>query len=190
MNLEDTPPGLYGRPPNFGGYFLSETSKFFARHPILCVKFGGLQFATQKNILRNSEVSHSVSAGCPPISFFLRIDLRIPSKFFVWEHRYFGTVLYRTAVSVCCPLPYVKIGLREGRGIESRRAQIFLLFWDSTGQLYMSAVLREDPKGSDCGRVAGSIPDELRFFIFLYCTGQLYLSALRARKIYIRYPPY
>ena len=93
----------------------------------------------------------------------------------------FGTgQLYLSAVFY--PLPYVKIGLREGRGIESRRAQIFLLFWDSTGQLYMS--------GSDCGRVAGSIPEELRFFIILYCTGQLYLSALRARKIYIRYPPY
>jgi hypothetical protein len=42
--------------------------------------------------------------------------------------------------------------------------------------------------GSDCGRVAGSIPEELRFFIILYCTGQLYLSALRARKTEDRIP--
>ena len=46
----------------------------------------------------------------------------------------------------------------------------------------MSAVLREDPKGSDCGRVAGSIPDELRFFIILYCTGQLSVSVCELGK--------
>ena len=160
---------------------------------------------------------------CPNMRGLLIVKIRlrevagsIPDElrfFIIILGQYCTGQLYLSAVFY--PLPYVKIGLREGRGIESRRAQIFLLFWDSTGQLYMSAVLREDPKGSDCGRVAGSIPDELRFFIILYCTGQLsvsvsrdrfptssdfvlyivqgsflYLSALRARKIYIRYPPY
>ena len=127
---------------------------------------------------------------CPNMRGLLIVKIRlrevagsIPDElrfFIIILGQYCTGQLYLSAVFY--PLPYVKIGLREGRGIESRRAQIFLLFWDSTGQLYMS--------GSDCGRVAGSIPEELRFFIILYCTGQLYLSALRARKIYIRYPPY
>ena len=82
---------------------------------------------------------------------------------------YLSAVLYRTW-----------IGLREGRGIKSQRAQIFLLFWntgivqyrivqDSCIRLLSSVKIPRDRilGFQDCGRVAGSIPDELKFIIIL-----------------------
>ena len=107
-------------------------------------------------------------------------------RFFVISLRQYCTgQLYLSAVFY--PLPYVKIGLREGRGIESRRAQIFLLFCTVQGSCICRLSYVKIPRDPIAGGSRDRFPTSSDFLLLGSC---LYLSALRARKIYIRYPPY